>query len=55
MKSKLGDDVKRQMAAANMRLTPEQRLNAFVVHCRLMMDLYLAGRRLPPPVRGPLR
>jgi hypothetical protein len=46
MESKLAAHAKRQLAVANLRLTPEQRLDAFVVHCRLMMDLYLAGQRL---------
>jgi len=55
MKSKLATDAKRQLAAANLRLTPEQRLDAFVVHCRLMMDLYLAGQRLRGTVPRPPR
>jgi len=45
MKSRLAAETKRLLAAANLRLTPEQRLDAFVVHCRLMTDLYLAGQR----------
>jgi hypothetical protein len=26
------------------RLTPEERLNAFLEHCQLLMELYNAGR-----------
>jgi hypothetical protein len=46
MKSKLAIRSKRALLAANQRLTPTQRLEAYVVHCRLMFDLYEAGRHL---------
>lgn len=46
MKSKVAESAKRSTSAAMLRLSPEQRLDAFVVHCRLMMDLYRAGQEL---------
>jgi hypothetical protein len=54
MESKLAAEAKRSLLAANQRLTPEQRLDAFVVHCRLMMELYHAGQRIrsAPPQQG---
>lgn len=38
------------LVAANQRLSPEERLDAFLTHSRLMMELYLAGlaARTPP-------
>jgi hypothetical protein len=54
MKSKLATQSKRSLLDAIQRLTPEQRLDAFVVHCRLMVDLYRAGERArakPPASR----
>jgi hypothetical protein len=45
MESKLAAQAKRSLLDANQRLTPSQRLEAYVVHCRLMFDLYDAGRR----------
>jgi len=44
MDSKLATATKRSLLAHSRRLTPEQRLEAFLVHCRLMMDLYRAGQ-----------
>ena len=39
------------LVATNQRLAPEERLNAFLTHSRLMMELYKAGQaaRTPPP------
>lgn len=50
---KRGRDVDLGLIDANQRLTPEERLNAFLTHCRLMMELYDAGRqaRLARPQR----
>jgi hypothetical protein len=45
MRSRLAEQSKRSLLAANQRLTPEQRLEAFLVHCRLMMDLLRAVER----------
>ena len=49
MESKLlqrrrGQEVDPGLLAATQRLTPEQRLDAFLTHSRLMMELYLAGQ-----------
>jgi hypothetical protein len=30
---------------ATQRLSPEERLNAFLAHCRLVMELYDAGQK----------
>lgn len=43
MESKLAADGKRRLLADNQRLTPAQRLEAFLVHNRLIMELYRAG------------
>lgn len=40
-----GQQVDQGLLAATQRLTPEQRLDAFLVHSRLMMELYLAGQQ----------
>lgn len=45
MESKLANQSKRALLEANRRLTPEQRLESYVVHCRLVMDLYAAGQQ----------
>jgi hypothetical protein len=49
MESKLAKEAKLALLAAARRLTPEQRLNAFVAHCQLMMELYAAGQQLRSP------
>jgi len=49
MSSKLATDARRALVAANQRLTPEQRLNAFLAHSRLMLELHRAGQRLRSP------
>jgi hypothetical protein len=46
MESKLANRSKQALLEANRRLTAEQRLASYVVHCRLMMDLYTAGKRV---------
>jgi hypothetical protein len=38
-----------ELLAANQRLTPEERLNAFLTHSRLMMELYQAGQAARRP------
>jgi hypothetical protein len=38
------------LVAANQRLSPEERLNAFLTHSRLMMELYKAGQAVRTPV-----
>ena len=46
MESKLAAQSKRSLLAASQRLTPAQRLDAYLVHCRLMFDLYHAGQQV---------
>lgn len=46
MESKLAQQAERTLIEATQRLTPEQRIEAFLTHCELMMELYEAGRRL---------
>lgn len=53
MESKVAKDAERALVEATQRLSPEERLNAFLAHCRLVMELYEAGQRArtaqPPP------
>ena len=52
MESRVAKDAERELIRATQELTPEERLNAFLTHCRLMMDLYEAGQKLrDPPAR----
>lgn len=46
MESKLANDAKLALLVAARSLSPEQRLNAFLAHCQLMMELYAAGQKL---------
>jgi hypothetical protein len=43
MHSALATQLRREQLAATHRLTPEQRLEAFLVHNRLMAELYKGG------------
>lgn len=45
MESKLARQLRDELLAAMERLTPEERLRAFLAHCRLVSELYEAGRR----------
>jgi hypothetical protein len=53
MDSKVAREAERSLVEATQRLSPEERLNAYLEHCRLMMELYEAGQRMrsesPPP------
>lgn len=54
MDSKLSLQAKAALLIAAQTLTPEQRLNAFLQHCRLMMELERGGRQAQPcPQRPP--
>jgi hypothetical protein len=44
MESKLATAAKRSLVIQSQRLTHAQRLEAFLVHSRLMMDLYRVGQ-----------
>jgi hypothetical protein len=46
MKSKLAEAAEKALVEATQRLSPEQRVNAFLAHCRLIMQLYEAGQKL---------
>jgi hypothetical protein len=43
MKSKLAEDARRALLADTRRMTAEQRLAAYAMHCQLMARLRIAG------------
>ena len=45
MESKLARELDRALVEATQRLTPEERLNAFLTHCELMIELHRAGEQ----------
>jgi hypothetical protein len=45
MESKLALEAKVALAAITRRMTPTQRLDAFLMHCQLLMELRLAYRQ----------
>jgi hypothetical protein len=45
MESKLAQEIDLSLVVAMRRLTPEQRLDAFLEHCELMMELFQAGQQ----------
>lgn len=46
MESKLAMEAERQLIEATQRLSPQERLNAMLEHCRLVAELYEAGQEL---------
>ena len=46
MESKLANEAERALIEATQRLSPEERLNSFLTHCRLIMELHEAGQNL---------
>jgi peroxiredoxin family protein len=46
MESKVAKEAEQALVEATQRMSPEQRVNAYLAHCRLVMQLYEAGRRL---------
>jgi hypothetical protein len=44
--SKLAAQAKLDLVALTQSMTPEQRLEAFLTHSQLMMELYKAGEEL---------
>jgi hypothetical protein len=46
MESKVAKEAERALIEATQRLSPEERLNAFLAHCRLVMELYEAGQKM---------
>ncbi len=53
MKSRLAEAQRRSLSEAMRRLTPEQRLDAYLVHCRLVMALQQGGARRVPATKPP--
>ena len=45
MESKIAKQAERALVDATQRLRPEERLEAFLAHCRLVMELYEAGQK----------
>jgi len=46
VESKVAKEARLALLADARRLTHEQRLNAFLTHCQLMMQLQAAGEKL---------
>jgi len=46
MHSKFTQQARRALVAETQRLTPEQRVEAFLAHSRLLTELYLIGEKL---------
>ena len=46
MDSKVAQKAREALLADTQRLSPEERLNAFLAHYQLMMALYQAGQQL---------
>jgi hypothetical protein len=46
MESKVAKAARLALLASARRLTPEQRLKAFLVHCELMMKFHAAGQKI---------
>jgi hypothetical protein len=46
VKSQLAQKTDRDLIEASQRLSPEERLNAFLTHCRLVMELYETALKL---------
>jgi hypothetical protein len=44
--SKLAAQAKLDLVALTQSMTPEQRLEAFLTHSQLMMELYMAGEEI---------
>lgn len=53
MESKLAREMDQALVVAMRRLTPEQRLDAFLEHCELMMELFQAGQQARQASRNP--
>jgi hypothetical protein len=49
MESRIAKEAEKALIEATQRLTPEQRVNAFLTHCRLVAELYSAGKALREP------
>jgi hypothetical protein len=45
MPSRLAEQARRELLEAHQKLTPEERLEAYVEHARLVVELYDAGKK----------
>jgi len=52
MESKLALQAKLALLAATQRMSPGQRLDAFLAHCQLMMELRRAGQPIQAASRS---
>ena len=55
MESTLAQDAELALVYATQRLSPEERIEAFLAHSRLAMALYGAGRKLRACAKTSLR
>ena len=46
MRSKLAELARLELREADERLTPEERLEAYLEHCQVLIELYDAGQKL---------
>jgi len=53
MRSRIAEEAERELVEATQRLTPEQRVHAFLRHSRLLMQLHEAGKRALSAKNGP--
>ena len=53
MYSRIATEARDTLLAAHQRLTAEERLNAFLAHSRLMVELKRAGQGLKPRAGEP--
>jgi hypothetical protein len=55
MESQLAKEAEKSLVEATQKLCPEERLNAFLEHCRLVTQLYEAGQKLRSPKASQLK
>jgi hypothetical protein len=55
MESKLAKAAEWALVEATQRLSPEERLNAFLVHCRLVTELCESSRKIRVHIPHPCR
>jgi len=55
MESKLAKEAEKALVEATQKLCPEERLNAFLEHCRLVTQLYEAGQKIRSAGTSPLQ
>jgi hypothetical protein len=55
MESKVAKEAEKSLVEATQKLSPEERLNAFLEHCRLVTQLYEAGQKIRSPGTSPLK